>query len=98
VPRLERAGYTLRIREPDRHEHRLFNGPAIAVNVHVFTEGDTEIERMLTFRDRLRGNHDDRNRYATAKRTLAARRWRRVQDYADAKSDAVEEILLHARA
>src|SRR3954465_10336554 len=31
VPALEAVGYRLRIREPDWHEHRMFNGPDIDV-------------------------------------------------------------------
>ena len=30
VPALQAAGYTLRIREPDWHEHRMFRGPDTA--------------------------------------------------------------------
>ena len=37
VPELESAGYTLRIREPDWYEHRLFKGPDTNVNVHTFS-------------------------------------------------------------
>jgi GrpB-like predicted nucleotidyltransferase (UPF0157 family) len=39
VPALEAAGYVLRIREPDWHEHRLFKGPDTNINLHVFTQG-----------------------------------------------------------
>src|SRR5919198_3626096 len=90
-PALDGVGYTLRIREPDWHEHRMFEGPDTATHVHVFTAGDPEIERMVEFRDRLRDNEDDRERYAAAKRRLAARRWRHVQHYADAKSGVIEQ-------
>ena len=82
-PPLEGAGYALVIREPDWHEHRMFEDTA--THVHVFTAGDPEIARMVAFRDRLRDDEDDRERYAAAKRRLAARRWRHVQHYADAK-------------
>src|SRR5687767_7774033 len=37
LPSLERAGYTLRVREPDWHEHRMFRGSDPAVNLHVHT-------------------------------------------------------------
>ena len=93
VPALESAGYTLRIREPDWHEHRMFNGPDTDTNVHIFTAADPEIERMVEFRDRLRTDEDARERYAAAKRRLARRRWRHIQHYADAKSVVIEEIL-----
>ena len=52
---------------------------------------------MLLFRDRLRANRDERTLYEEAKRRLAAKSWTRVQDYADAKSEVVEEIIARAR-
>jgi GrpB-like predicted nucleotidyltransferase (UPF0157 family) len=36
--------------------------------------------------------------YARAKRTLASREWTYVQQYADAKTDVVKEIMLRAHA
>jgi len=51
---------------------------------------------MLTFRDHLRRDPTDRQRYEATKRDLAARPWQSVQDYADAKSDIVAEIMSHA--
>jgi len=94
LPDLEAAGYALRVREPDWHEHRMFSRrEEIAVQVHVFTAGSPEIDRMLAFRDRLRSVPEERERYLAAKRELAARRWRYVQDYADAKTEVIEEIL-----
>jgi GrpB-like predicted nucleotidyltransferase (UPF0157 family) len=98
VPALEGVGYVLHIREPDWHEHRMFEGPDTPTHVHVFTAGNAEIERMVAFRDRLRADDDDRERYAAAKRRLAARRWRHVQHYADAKSSVIERILSRAPA
>jgi GrpB-like predicted nucleotidyltransferase (UPF0157 family) len=96
APPLQAAGYTLRIREPDWHEHRMFNGPETDVNLHVFGPDSPEIGRLLRFRDRLRSHPGDRERYAAAKRELAARHWRHMQEYADAKSDVVEAILRRA--
>jgi GrpB-like predicted nucleotidyltransferase (UPF0157 family) len=97
VPELETAGYVLRIREPDWFEHRLFKGPDTNVNVHTFSEGCSEVERMVAFRDWLRTHDDDRELYERAKRELAAREWKHVQNYADAKSLVVEDILSRAR-
>jgi GrpB-like predicted nucleotidyltransferase (UPF0157 family) len=98
VPRLEAAGYVLRIREPDWHQHRVLKGPDTNVNVHVFSSGSTEIDRMLGFRDRLRSHPDEFERYLSAKRDLAARDWEFVQQYADAKSDVIEAIIGRAQA
>jgi len=96
VPPLEAAGYVLRIREPDWFEHRLLKGTGPSVNVHVFSTGCVEIERMLRFRDHLRANAGDRELYERTKRELARREWKYVQHYADAKSDVVEAILTRA--
>ena len=96
APALRAAGYTLRIREPNWHEHRLFNGPETDVNLHVFASDSSETERLLRFRDRLRTHTADREHYAAAKRELAARHWRHMQDYADAKTEVIEAILRRA--
>ena len=96
VPPLEAAGYILRIREPDWFEHRLFKGPDTNVNVHTFSAGCEEVERMVAFRDWLRTHDDDRDLYLTAKRELAQREWKYVQNYADAKSAVVREIVARA--
>jgi GrpB-like predicted nucleotidyltransferase (UPF0157 family) len=93
LPRLQAAGYVLRIREPAWFEHRMLKGPDIDVNLHVFGAGCPEIDRMLRFRDRLRAEPAERERYAAAKRELAAQRWRHVQEYADAKTAVVAEIV-----
>jgi GrpB-like predicted nucleotidyltransferase (UPF0157 family) len=96
VPELEAAGYVLRIREPDWFEHRLFKGPDTNVNLHTFSEDCAEVDRMLAFRDWLRTHDEDRELYLNAKRDLAAREWKFVQNYADAKSAVVTEILERA--
>ncbi|RNL84017.1 GrpB family protein [Halostreptopolyspora alba] len=96
LPALEKVGYTLVAREPERHERRLLSGPDVNVNVHVFSDGCDEVERMLRFRDRLRADSDDHAHYVRTKRELAALGWSRVRDYADAKSEVVAEILTRA--
>lgn len=98
VPPLEAAGYRLQIREPDWYEHRVFNGPDTPVNLHVFSDGCVEIERMVLFRDWLRTHPKDRDSYQRTKRKLAAQDWKYTQNYADAKTGIVEEILARARA
>lgn len=96
VPSMETGGYVLRIREPDWFEHRMFKGPDTNINLHVFSAGCPEIDRMLAFRDRLRTRDDERVRYERAKRDLAAREWTYVQHYADAKGEVVESIIAGA--
>jgi GrpB-like predicted nucleotidyltransferase (UPF0157 family) len=96
VPFLERAGYSLRIREPNWHDHRMLKGPDTDINVHVFSEGCPEVDRHLIFRDRLRSDRSDRELYERVKRDLAQQDWKYVQNYADAKTAVINEILLRA--
>jgi GrpB-like predicted nucleotidyltransferase (UPF0157 family) len=98
VPPLEAEGYELSIREPDWYEHRLLKKADPSVNLHVFSAGCAEIDRMLAFRDHLRTNEADRELYERTKRELAAREWAYTQDYADAKTEVVEEIMARALA
>jgi GrpB-like predicted nucleotidyltransferase (UPF0157 family) len=98
VPAMEAAGFVLRIREPDWNEHRLFKGPDSNINLHVFSSGCPEIGRMLAFRDWLRVNASDRDLYARTKLELAQKNWKYVQNYADAKSAVVEQIITRALA
>jgi GrpB-like predicted nucleotidyltransferase (UPF0157 family) len=98
VPPLEAIGYELRIRERDWHEHRMLRGHDPPVNLHVFNPGCEELDRMLLLRDWLRRHDDDRDHYARAKRELAAKEWKYVQNYADAKTEVINEILARARA
>lgn len=97
-PSMERAGYQFRIREPQWHEHRLFSPPQRNANIHVVSEGCPEIDRWLSFRDRLRSNTEDRDLYARTKRDLARRPWRDTDAYAAAKSEVIEGIIARARS
>lgn len=93
VPALTRQGLALALREPEWFGHRLLRRDDPRVNLHVFGPGCSEVARMLAFRDRLRADAADRAAYERTKRELAARSWERVQDYADAKSAVVAEIM-----
>ena len=95
LPDLEAAGYQLQFRETEWYEHRFLRDAG--VQVHVFSVGAAEVERMLLFRDVLRNRSEERELYERTKRELAARRWAYVQDYADAKSSVIEDIILKAR-
>ena len=83
--------------EPDFHEHRLFSPPGRGANIHVVSLGSSEIERWLTFRDRLRDDASDRQLYEQTKRELARRRWLDTNAYADAKSEFIERLIAAAR-
>jgi GrpB-like predicted nucleotidyltransferase (UPF0157 family) len=95
---LEDAGYVIRIREgePDWYDHRVFKGPDTKINLHVFSAGSVELERMVGFRDWLRLHDDDRDLYERTKRELIKQPWAYVQNYADAKTGVVEEIVARA--
>jgi GrpB-like predicted nucleotidyltransferase (UPF0157 family) len=98
VPDLEAAGYRLVIREhePEWYDHRVLKGPDTNINLHVFSDGCRELERMVGFRDWLRTHADDRELYEATKRDLIKREWKFVQNYADAKGDVVEAIAARA--
>jgi GrpB-like predicted nucleotidyltransferase (UPF0157 family) len=95
IPDLEAVGYVVRIREfePEWYDHRVLKGPDTNVNLHVFSDGCVELERMAGFRDWLRTHDDDRDLYERTKRDLVTRDWKYVQNYADAKTEVVEGIV-----
>jgi len=95
---LEAAGYGLEFREPEWFEHRLFKPADGTVNLHVFPAGCSETDRMVRFRDWLRSNDADRELYSQTKRELAGRDWKYMQQYADAKTGVVTEIMARAMA
>jgi GrpB-like predicted nucleotidyltransferase (UPF0157 family) len=95
---LEAAGYVLRVREPEFHEHRMLRTPKRDVHIHVFSPGSPEIERYLTLRYRLRTSAHERQRYETTKRSLATQPWQDMNAYANAKTEVIEGILAAARA
>ncbi len=92
VPALERDDFVFVLRESDWFEHRLLRREPRLVNLHVFTNGCSEVAHMIGFRDWLRGHAADRALYERTKRALAANCWDVVQDYADAKTTVVTEI------
>ncbi|MBB1246785.1 GrpB family protein [Streptomyces durbertensis] len=98
VPALAALGLHLAIREPDWYEHRVLRAAAAepAVNLHVFAEGCPESVRMLRFRDLLRSDAGARREYERRKRELAVRHWKYVQNYADAKTAVIDELLAKA--
>lgn len=99
VPALERAGFELRVREPWWYEHRMLRGTDPRCNLHVFGYDSPELVRHRLFRDWLRGNPDDRDRYAQAKRDAAAAANARGEDgmqYNARKEQLVREIYQRA--
>jgi GrpB-like predicted nucleotidyltransferase (UPF0157 family) len=97
LPALEAAGYVLRVREPNFHQHRMLRTPELDVQIHVYSRNCGEIDRLLTFRDRLRENASDRQLYEATKRRLAAQPWPDMNAYAEAKTEIIEGIFAAAR-
>src|SRR5262249_17684668 len=73
VPTLETIGFRLTIREPWWYGHRLLEADEPRCNVHVFGFDSPELVKHRIFRDWLRGNPGERDRYAAAKREAASR-------------------------
>ena len=96
LPALLAAGYVLRVREPDWYQHRMLRTPKLDVHLHIFSSGCVEVARMVTFRNRLRTNAEDRLRYEALKRNLAKQEWPDMDAYARAKTDVVEQITANA--
>ncbi len=95
VPQLEGAGFVLRVREP---EHRMVRTPERDAHVHLYEPDHPAVSAYLDLRDWLRVDADDRALYESTKRRLASREWTDMNEYADAKTDVVHEILGRARA
>lgn len=91
---MERLGYTYHgeFGIPRRH---YFNrrGGSFDHNVHMYAVGEGQWHWQLAFRDHLRANPADRERYYQLKMELAARYPWDVEAYADAKSNFVRSIL-----
>jgi GrpB-like predicted nucleotidyltransferase (UPF0157 family) len=94
VPPLEVAGFELRVREPD---HRMLRTPQRDTHLHVYAPGRAQARDYLDLRDWLRVSSDDCTLYANVKRHLAQKQWNDMNDYADAKTDIVLDILARAR-
>ncbi|MFN8674168.1 MAG: GrpB family protein [Candidatus Sericytochromatia bacterium] len=97
VPQLEEIGYKLKIREPNWFEHRLLKSSDNKVNLHVFSKGCKESDRMISFRDWLNKHHQDFELYKNRKLELSKKTWKYTQEYADAKSEVVLDILTRAK-
>lgn len=91
LPDLQAAGYSLRLREPHREQHRCLRGDDPAARVHVWSAGAREPLRHLVFRDWLRHDEKDRTTYGDLKRTLAAQALD-VLRYNNAKAGLIYDI------
>lgn len=92
VPDLEAAGFVLRAREPDWHEHRVFRGADPFSILHVWSPGSPELARHIAFREWLRTHEGDRAAYGALKAGLATRGFTDAMDYNNHKAELVYDI------
>jgi GrpB-like predicted nucleotidyltransferase (UPF0157 family) len=96
LPALLDAGYVLRVREPEWHEHRMVRTQERDVHAHIFSFGCLEIKRQVAFRNRLRQIDGERHLYESVKLQLAKQDWADMNAYARAKTEIVEQITARA--
>ena len=99
VPALEVIGFRLVIREPWWYGHRALRADEPRSNLHVFGFDSPELVRHRIFRDWLRGNPDERDRYAAAKRQAASAAnagGEHVMQYNARKQQVIREIYHRA--
>lgn len=70
--------------------------PPPGVHVHICAAGGAWERRHLLFRDWLRHDPVDRDRYQRVKQDLTRRDWPSMNDYAAAKSPIINDITRHA--
>ena len=101
IPALEMAGFRLMIREPWWYGHRALQADAPRCNLHVFGFDSPEPVRHRIFRDWLRGNPAERDRYAAAKSQAASEAnagGEHVMQYNARKQQVIREIYHRAFA
>ena len=99
VPALEAIGFRLVIREPWRYGHRALVADQPRCNLHVYGFDSAELVRHRIFRDWLRGNPEERERYAAAKReaaSAASAAGEHVMQYNARKQQVIREIYHRA--
>ena len=99
IPGLETIGFRLTVREPWWYGHRMLRAEEPRCNLHVFGFDSPELIRQRIFRDWLRGNSEDRDRYAAAKREAASRAnagGEHVMQYNARKQQVIREIYHRA--
>jgi len=101
VPALETIGFQLVIREPWWYGHRALVTDGPRCNLHVAGFDSPEPVRHRIFRDWLRGNPAERDRYAAAKREAASEAnaaGEHVMQYNARKQQLIREIYRRAFA
>jgi GrpB-like predicted nucleotidyltransferase (UPF0157 family) len=99
ISALEKAGFTLVVREPWWYGHRCLQANEPRCNLHVFGFDSPEPVRHRIFRDWLRGNTGDRDLYADIKRQAASEanaRGEHIMQYNARKEQVVRDIYRRA--
>lgn len=96
VPALEALGFVLRVREPWWLGHRCLVSAEPAANLHVWPPDSPEAARHRIFRDWLRADEADRQRYAAVKHEVAADGL--MSEYNARKQGVIREIYARAFA
>jgi len=99
IPALEMVGFRLVIREPWWYGHRALVADEPRCNLHVFGFDSPEPVRHRIFRDWLRGNPAERDRYAATKRQAASEAnasGNHVMQYNARKQQLIREIYHRA--
>jgi GrpB-like predicted nucleotidyltransferase (UPF0157 family) len=99
IPALEKVGFRLVIREPWWYGHRVLRADEPRCNLHVFGFDSPELVKHRIFRDWLRGNPGERDRYAATKRqaaTEANARGEHEMQYNARKQQVIREIYHRA--
>jgi GrpB-like predicted nucleotidyltransferase (UPF0157 family) len=99
VPALELIGFRLVIRAPWWYGHRVLVADQPRCHLHVFGPDSAELVRHRIFRDWLRGNPGERDRYAAAKRQAASEAnagGEHVMQYNARKQRVIREIYHRA--
>jgi len=99
APALETIGFRLVIREPWWYGHRVLQADEPRCNLHVFGFDSPELVRHRIFRDWLRGNPEERDRYAAGKRQAASEAnvgGEHVMRYNARKQQVIREIYHRA--
>jgi GrpB-like predicted nucleotidyltransferase (UPF0157 family) len=99
VPALAVTGFRLVIREPWWYGHRVLRADEPSCNLHVFGFDSPEPVKHRIFRDWLRGNPEERDRYAAVKHRAASDAnagGEHVMQYNARKQQVIREIYRRA--
>jgi GrpB-like predicted nucleotidyltransferase (UPF0157 family) len=99
IPALEKIGFRLVVREPWWYGHRALRADEPRCNLHVFGFDSPELVKHRIFRDWLRGNPGERDRYVAAKREAASEanaRGEHDMQYNARKQQVIREIYHRA--